>query len=34
MTFHKRSILSAQIRGEKTDLGAPESPTERVTTFL
>jgi len=34
MTFHKRSILSAQIRDEKTDLGALESPTERVTTFV
>jgi hypothetical protein len=31
--LHKRSILSAQIRDEKTDLGALESPTERVTTF-
>jgi hypothetical protein len=28
-----RSILSAQIRDEKTDLAALESPTERVTTF-
>ena len=31
--LHKRSILSAQIRDEKTDLGALESPTERVTTL-
>ncbi len=31
--LHERSILSAQIRGEKTDLGALESPTERLTTF-
>jgi hypothetical protein len=31
--LHKRSILSAQIRDEKTDLGALESSTARVTTF-
>jgi hypothetical protein len=34
MTFHKRSILSAQIRDGKTELEALEPPTERVTTFL
>ena len=31
--LHQRSILSAQIRDEKTDLGALEPPPERVTTL-